>query len=174
MRMTNNASVAEELTQDAFLQISRKLATFREGSALSTWMYRVVVNTVLMYLRKKQPQVFPHEPSYLETLPLKRSYSSSEDGGVVQRLVLMQAIRELPSRYRAILLLHEVGGYGHEEIAALLACSVASSKARLYKAKRKLRGFLTQMNNSAPREKTPGVAGLPVTTHALTHACPGC
>src|SRR5205823_8129546 len=77
LRMTNNTAEAEDLTQDAFLQVFRKLSTFRGDSALSTWLYRVAVNTVLMHFRKKGlRQVSLDESSNQDTRLLKREYGS--------------------------------------------------------------------------------------------------
>ncbi len=170
MRMTNSAAVAEELTQDAFLQMFRKLSTFRENSALSTWLYRLAVNTVLMHFRKQRPKVLSYEQCYLDTLPRTSGGYCSHDMDFVDHLALMQAIRELPVKYRTILLLHEVAGYGHEEIATLLGCSVASSKARLHKAKRKIRRFFTQPEHES--EPISLLVHLPDTERAGRESSP--
>ena len=145
MRMTNNAAEAEDLTQDAFLQVFRKLATFRGDSALSTWLYRIAVNTVLMHFRKKAlRQVSLDEPYSQDAKVVRREYGSRDDRltGFVDRIALARAIKELPDGYRTIFLLHEVEGYEHQEIAELLDCSVGNSKSQLHKAKLRIRELL--------------------------------
>jgi RNA polymerase sigma-70 factor, ECF subfamily len=140
LRMTNNVAEAEDLAQDAFLQVFRKLATFRGDSALSTWLYRIAVNTVLMHFRRKTPcRVSLDEPvrNQDDSRSVRREYGT-RDGrldSAVTRVTLTRAISELPEGYRAIFLLHEVDGYQHREIAQLLGCSVGNSKSQLHKAK---------------------------------------
>src|SRR5215467_14975317 len=145
LRMTNNTAEAEDLTQDAFLQVFRKLATFRGDSALSTWLYRVAVNTVLMHIRK-QPlrQISLDEPYSQGAKVVRREYGSRDDRltGSVDRITLARAIKHLPDGYRRIFLLHEVEGYEHQEIAELLECSVGNSKSQLHKAKLRIRELL--------------------------------
>jgi len=147
VRMTNNTAQAEDLTQDAFLQVFRKLSTFKGNSALSTWLYRIAVNTVLMHFRKKAlKQVSLDEPSSHDAKQVRREYGSRDGrlSGSVDRIALTRAIKDLPAGYRKIFLLHEVEGYEHQEIAKLLACSVGNSKSQLHKAKLRIREFLSQ------------------------------
>jgi RNA polymerase sigma-70 factor (ECF subfamily) len=146
--MTRNVAEAEDLTQEAFLQVFRKLPTFRGDSALSTWMYRVAVNTVLMYFRKRgRPQFsIDEEPANNENgKSKKRDYGTIDFqlSGCVDRIALARAIRELPHGYRTIFLLHEVEGYEHREIARLLKCSIGNSKSQLHKARLRMRELLT-------------------------------
>jgi RNA polymerase sigma-70 factor, ECF subfamily len=157
LRMTNNTAEAEDLTQDAFLQVFRKLATFRGDSALSTWLYRIAVNTVLMHFRKKAlRQVSLDEPYNQDAKVVRREYGSRDDrlSGCVDRIALARAIKELPHGYRTIFLLHEVEGYEHQEIAELLDCSVGNSKSQLHKAKLRIRELLgrTPAENEAAAE----------------------
>jgi RNA polymerase sigma-70 factor (ECF subfamily) len=180
--MTNNTAEAEDLTQDAFVQVFRKLATFRGDSALSTWLYRIAVNTVLMYFRKKTlRQISLDEPYDQDAKTVRREYGKRDDrlAGSVDRMALARAITELPAGYRTIFLLHEVEGYEHQEIAELLKCSVGNSKSQLHKAKLRIRELLlrTQKEATSPvrtvrervvrerprRESTgwEGAAGLP-------------
>lgn len=145
LRMTNNTAEAEDLTQDAFLQVFRKLQTFRGDSALSTWLYRIAVNTVLMHFRKKAlRQISLDEPYNQDAKTVRREYGSRDDRltGSVDRIALARAIKDLPDGYRTIFLLHEVEGYEHQEIAELLDCSVGNSKSQLHKAKLRIRELL--------------------------------
>lgn len=145
LRMTSNTAEAEDLTQDAFLQVFRKLATFRGDSALSTWLYRVAVNTVLMHFRKKGlRQVSLEEPSSREEGSPKREFGTIDGrlSTVVERVTLTRAMEELPAGYRTIFVLHEVRGFEHHEIARLLGCSIGNSKSQLHKAKTRMRDLL--------------------------------
>jgi RNA polymerase sigma-70 factor (ECF subfamily) len=167
LRMTNNISEAEDLVQDAFLQAFRKLATFRGDSALSTWLYRIAVNTVLMYFRKKKlPQVSLDEPYAQNASASRREAPSREYGrtddrlvGIVDRVALVRAIAELPVGYRTIYLLHEVEGYEHREIAGLLKCSTGNCKSQLHKAKLRIRELLQRAqkdSRAASAQRSPG------------------
>lgn len=153
--MTGDVADAEDLTQDAFIQVFRKLGTFRGDSAFSTWLYRVAVNTVLMSLRKRKPrQVSLDEPVRIEHSLVPRDFGKNDPelSGTVDRIALIRAIKELPEGYRKIFLLHEVEGYQHHEIATLLRCSVGNSKSQLHKAKLKIRELL--MDNSLTSAET--------------------
>jgi RNA polymerase sigma-70 factor (ECF subfamily) len=154
LRMTNNAAEAEDLTQDAFLQVFRKIATFRGDSAFSTWLHRIAVNTVLMQFRKKSlSQVSLDEPySNSDGAKIRREYGAKDTrlAGCVDRVALASAIKELPHGYRTIFLLHEVEGYEHQEIAELLGCSVGNSKSQLHKAKLRIRELLAQAREAQP------------------------
>ena len=146
LRMVGNPAEAEDLTQDAFLQLFRKIATFRGESAFSTWLHRLAVNVVLMHLRKKGlPQV-----SLEETLEPSQEDGPRKDigardlmlSGSVDRVTLERAIENLPPGYRLVFVLHDVEGYEHNEIAGMLECSIGNSKSQLHKARMKLRDLL--------------------------------
>jgi RNA polymerase sigma-70 factor, ECF subfamily len=145
LRMTANTAAAEDLTQEAFLQLFRKIGTFRGESAFSTWLHRMAVNVVLMQLRKKGLPVVPLE----ETMETEDESPKKEPGaddprlaGSVDRMRLEQSIAALPPGYRMIFLLHDVEGYEHNEIAGIVGCSIGNSKSQLHKARMKLREFL--------------------------------
>ncbi len=167
LRMTNNTAEAEDLTQDAFLQVFRKLATFRGDSALSTWLYRIAVNTVLMHFRKKAlRQISLDEPYNQDAKQVRREYGS-KDGrltGSVDRIALSRAIRELPDGYRTIFILHEIEGYEHQEIAELLDCSVGNSKSQLHKAKLRIRELLGHPRKTEARETKEELAEVILAT----------
>ena len=144
-RMTGKVVEAEDLTQDAFIQVFRKLSTFRGDSSFATWLYRVAVNTVLMKLRQRQlRQVSLDEPVQMESSFVPRDIGRNDLDliGVVDRIDLDRAIQELPKGCREIFILHEVEGHEHHEIARLLRCSVGNSKSQLHKARLKMRALL--------------------------------
>jgi RNA polymerase sigma-70 factor, ECF subfamily len=142
LRMTKNTSESEDLTQEAFLQAFRKLYTFRRDCALSSWLYRITVNTVLMHFRRRVPRQVAFEESGIPDNTFEYGTKDPYLSGCVDRIALIRAIGELPSGYRRIFLLHEVQGYGHEEIAKLLDCSMGNSKSQLHKAKVRMRELM--------------------------------
>ena len=144
LRMTRNTAEAEDLTQDAFLHVFRKLAAFRADSALSTWLYRVTVNTVLMHFRKKSLCTVSAEKTNDEGAAVPREFPMTDFrlAGCIDRMALNRALAELPNGYRKIFLLHEIAGYEHREIAKFLGCSVGNSKSQLHKARQRIRELL--------------------------------
>ena len=156
--MTGNTAEAEDLSQEAFLQLFRKIATFRGESAFSTWLHRLVVNVVLMHLRKKGlQQVSLDETDNSQEEPVKRDYGDDDRRlmGSVDRISLTRAIDELPPGYRAVFVLHDVEGYEHNEIAQIMGCSIGNSKSQLHKARMKLRESLRRQQRTNPALKAP-------------------
>lgn len=154
LRMTNDAAEAEDLTQSAFLQAFRNLAKFRGDAALSTWLHRVAVNTVLMHFRKKSLRLVSlDEPLRNDGGSKNQREYGCEDSqltGCVNRIALARAIKDLPSGYQKIFILHEIKGYEHHEIAKLLGCSVGNSKSQLHKARLRLRQSLGTFPETQP------------------------
>ena len=145
LRMTKDVAAAEDMTQEAFIQVFRNLNSFRGGSAFSTWVYRVAVNTVLMKSRRKTPPVLSlDEPVSRNSPSLKREVEKEDLNlrGTIDRIVLRHAIEELPRGCRQIFELHEVEGYEHHEITEQLQCSIGNSKSQLHKAKKTMRKLL--------------------------------
>jgi RNA polymerase sigma-70 factor (ECF subfamily) len=146
LRMTANTAEAEDLTQEAFLQLYRKIATFRGESAFSTWLHRLSVNVVLMHLRKKSLPVVPlEEPTQTGEEDTPKKDFGAEDlalAGSIDRLQLQKAVDDLPPGYRTIFVLHDIEGYEHNEIAGIVGCSIGNSKSQLHKARMKLRDLL--------------------------------
>jgi RNA polymerase sigma-70 factor (ECF subfamily) len=146
LQMTKDVADAEDLTQEAFLQVFRSVNSFRGDSALSTWLYRIAVNTVLMKLRRRKapPLVSLDEPLSAESPSLKREVGKADPAlsGAIDRIALRRAVEELPAGCRQIFDLHEVEGYQHHEIAEILQCSIGNSKSQLHKAKLKMRDVL--------------------------------
>jgi RNA polymerase sigma-70 factor (ECF subfamily) len=143
--MTKDVAEAEDLTQEAFLQVFRSVGSFRCDSAFSTWLYRIAVNTVLMKLRRRKAQpISLDEPVSSESPSLRRDIGKADLrlSGAIDRIALRRAMQELPEGCRKIFALHEVEGYQHHEIAKMLDCSVGNSKSQLHKAKMKMRDLL--------------------------------
>ena len=145
LRMTANIAAAEDLTQEAFLQLFRKIGTFRGESAFSTWLHRMAVNVVLMHLRRKGLAVVSLDETAEGDEDAPKKDFGAEDltlSGSIDRLQLQAAVERLPPGYRTIFVLHDVEGYEHNEIADLVGCSIGNSKSQLHKARMKLREFL--------------------------------
>lgn len=146
LRMTSDTAEAEDLTQEVFLRVFRKLAMFRGDSTILTWMYRIAFNTVLMHFRKKRVrQVSLDEPATRLPGATKRELARFDGtlSSTLDRITLARAIKKLAPGYRKIFLLHQVKGYQHHEIATLLRCTVGSSKSQLHKAKVRMRELLS-------------------------------
>jgi len=153
--MVRNPTEAEDLTQEIF-QVFRKIHTFRNESAFSTWLHRLAVNIVLMRLRKKTLAETSLEEA---TEPNEEIGRPPKDfggpdlrlAGLVDRVNLDRALGQLPPGYRLIFVLHDVQGYEHNEIAEILGCSVGNSKSQLHKARMRLRQGLQgdRLNQSA-------------------------
>jgi RNA polymerase sigma-70 factor, ECF subfamily len=161
LRMTANTAEAEDLTQEAFLQLYRKIATFRGESAFSTWLHRLSVNVVLMHLRKKSlPVVSLEETTQGSDDDSPKKDFGADDlalAGSIDRLQLQKAVDDLPPGYRTIFVLHDVEGYEHNEIATIVGCSIGNSKSQLHKARMKLRDLL-KLNRAEKAEKLERVS----------------
>ncbi|MGA2277050.1 MAG: RNA polymerase sigma factor [Terracidiphilus sp.] len=146
LRMAGDTAEAEDLTQEIFLQLHRKISTFRGDAAFSTWLHRLAVNVVLMQLRKKGLAITPMDETAQNAQEGKSSSPLSFQDltltGSIDRLTLERAIGDLAAGYRIIFVLHDIEGYEHSEIAAMLDCSVGNCKSQLHKARLKLRAAL--------------------------------
>lgn len=164
VRMTRNVAQAEDLTQDVFIQLFRKLKTFRGEASFTTWLHKLTVNQVLMHFRKpglKTERQMDEEIS--ASLQTARGTANPRRMAVVDRISLREVIRQLPKGYRTVFILHDVAGYEHEEIGRMLGCAIGTSKSQLHKAREKLRSLLDrhtkpqQPNRYARVSLTPGI-----------------
>jgi RNA polymerase sigma-70 factor (ECF subfamily) len=165
LRMVGNTAEAEDLTQDAFLQLFRKIGTFRGESAFSTWLHRLAVNVVLMKLRKKTLPATSLEESTDpedETSGPRREIGAPDLllSGSIDRVHLQRAIEQLPPGYRQVFVLHDVQGFEHNEIAGLMECSIGNSKSQLHKARMRLRELLQEtLRDQARQERQAAKTG---------------
>lgn len=148
VRMTGNATEAEDLTQEVFVQVFRKLGSFRGESAFTTWLHRLTVNLVLMHFRRscvRREQVT--EDGELPSGAIKggREFNRTP---VLDRIMLNEVIAKLPRGYQTVFILHDVEGLEHTEIAQVLGCAVGTSKSQLHKARMKLRELLKRQNQA--------------------------
>jgi RNA polymerase sigma-70 factor (ECF subfamily) len=160
LRMVGNSAEAEDLTQETFLLLLRKIHTFRGESAFSTWLHRLTVNLVLMRLRKKSPPIDSIEsaldPEDETAAPHPASMLGAPDlllAGSIDRINLERCIAQLPVGYRTIFVLHDVQGYEHHEIAGILGRSVGVSKSQLHKARTRLRELLHEVKREKTRDE---------------------
>jgi RNA polymerase sigma-70 factor (ECF subfamily) len=136
------ANEADDLVQDTFLQAYRKLGGFRGDSTLATWLYRLAVNLCLDRLRSGEAKVSRKAESFEEDEPAPAPRRTTEL--VVTRLDLERGLEALPPSYRAAFVLHDVEGFEHREVAAILGIAEGSSKSLVHKARLRLRTLLTR------------------------------
>lgn len=151
LRMTRSVSEAEDLTQDVFVQLFRKIGTFRGDASFATWLHRLTVNQVLMHFRK--PAVRKEQTTEDGSAPIQAAGGIKNPGktSVIDRLSLDEAMAQLSPGYRAVFILHDVEGYEHQQIGQMLGCAIGTSKSQLHKARMKLRRLLR-------KQTTPGKA----------------
>jgi RNA polymerase sigma-70 factor, ECF subfamily len=146
LRMLKDRSDAEDLTQQVFLVVFRKIATFRGDSCFSTWLHRVTVNAVLMHMRRRGPKEIHPDSSIPASGDSEGAHEfdapDTSNSDTVERLNLKHAISRLPAGCRRLFVLHEVMGYRHDEIAELVGCSVSGSKSQVHRARKRLRTLL--------------------------------
>jgi RNA polymerase sigma-70 factor, ECF subfamily len=145
LQSTKDVADAEDLTQEVFLQVYRRVSTLRDAAAFKSWLFRVTTNIILMHSRRRK------------TLPISLHYTLSPDttgvGDIVQTLIsptrepiegiaLARAIGDLPKCRRIVLVLHDIKGMSHREIAASLGVSLNTTKSNLSRAHHQLRGIL--------------------------------
>jgi len=159
LRMVRDTTEAEDMTQEAFLLLFRKIHTFRGESAFSTWLHRLVVNAVLMRLRKKSlPAVsieatgdVDDENGPSSTIELGAPDRALE--GAIDRINLERCVKQLPAGFRKVFVLHDIQGYKHRDIAKLLGRSVGDSKSQLHKARKRLRELLRELQRDKTRNE---------------------
>jgi RNA polymerase sigma-70 factor (ECF subfamily) len=164
--MVRDTAIAEDLTQDTFLLLFRKIQTFRQESAFSTWLHRLTVNLVLMHLRKKSPATVSIEttsdPDDATGWPsIDLSAPDPLLAGSIDRVNLERGIEQLPAGYRAVFVLHDIHGYQHHEIGKMLGRSTGNSKSQLHKARTRLREFLQEDERKNARAKRLAVRKAP-------------
>ncbi len=144
LRMTGNSAEAEDLTQEIFIHIYRKIGSFRGESALMTWLHRLTVNKVLMHFRKSSVRREKTTADGETPEPSIKSRETPSQQLAVDRLALDKAIAQLAPGYRAVFILHDVEGYEHTEIARARGIAIGTSKSQLHKARLRLRELMKQ------------------------------
>ncbi len=164
LRMVKDPFIAEDVLQESFLCAFRRINTFRGDSLFSTWLHRIAVNAVLMYFRRCKTTPTENvdaELAYDEGEPLEGERFHAEDRRLthaVERIELEHAINSLPPGYRIMFVLHDIEGFEHSEIAAILGCTPGNTKSQLFKARRRLRELLLDFEESSREEIQERVA----------------
>lgn len=149
LRMVGNTAEAEDLTQEAFLTVLRKIQMFRGESAFSTWLHRITANLVLMSLRRKPARETSLEAN-CETSGDRGEQREELSGvdmllaGSLDRLNLERAMAQLRPFQKLVVELHDIQGYKHTEIAKMMDWSIGNSKSRLHRARTRLRKLLRE------------------------------
>jgi RNA polymerase sigma-70 factor (ECF subfamily) len=146
-RLVGDEHLAEDLAQEAWVRAFEKLHLFRGEAAFGTWIYRLATNVALNRLRRSSKREGVESAAELPRV------ARAPDDAVVNRRVLALAMDQLPPGYRRVLVLHDVEGWTHEEIAASLNCSAGTSKSQLHKARARMRNLI------APAGGSTGVRG---------------
>ncbi len=145
--MLQNPTEAEDLTQDVFVQLFKKIGSFRGDSAFTTWLHRMTVNQVLMHFRKRNVRLEKTTEEGETPEQIVMGTGNPDRMPIVDKIALQDAVDQLPLGYRNVFLLHDVQGYEHEEVAKILGCSVGTSKSQLHKARLKMRKLLLRKSN---------------------------
>jgi RNA polymerase sigma-70 factor (ECF subfamily) len=157
LRMLGDPVEAEDLAQEAFLQLFRKIHTFRGESAFSSWLHRLTANVVLMSFRKRKAVTTSLDEMIRvdEDNEIPRHDIGTADlrlTGLFDRIDLQTAIEQLPEGYKTMFILHDVHGYEHNEIAQIFGCSIGNSKSQLHKARKRLRELLRRVKGCRSQE----------------------
>lgn len=147
LRMLQNTHEAEDLTQEVFIQLYRKIGSFRGDSAFTTWLHRMTVNQVLMHFRKRTVKFEKTTEEGETPVQIVNGTENQAKMPIVDKIALDSAIALLPDGYKKVFVLHDVEGYEHEEVARILGCSVGTSKSQLHKARLKMRKLLQKKTN---------------------------
>lgn len=135
-RLVGDDHLAEDLSQEAWVRAFEKLHLFRGDSAFGTWIYRLATNVALNRLRRSSKR---HRVESAAKLP---RVVKAPDDMIVNRKVLTEAMDQLPPGYRRVLVLHDIEGWTHDEIASSLGCSTGTSKSQLHKARARMRDLI--------------------------------
>ena len=148
LRMTQNQSEAEDLAQEVFINLFRKVGSFRGDSAFTTWLHRMTVNQVLMHFRKRSVKLEKTTEEGETPVQIVQGTENPNQMPVVDRIALDKAIAQLPPGYRAVFVLHDIEGHEHEEVARMLNVAVGTSKSQLHKARMRLRALLRMQRDT--------------------------
>jgi RNA polymerase sigma-70 factor, ECF subfamily len=145
LRFTGNVSDAEDLVQEVFLQVYRKISTFRGDAKFGSWLHRVAVNLALMRFRRRRPrEVSLNVSQTLKPDPMQSRLRDQfwTNSFLVERVALGRALGSLSKSRRNVVLLHDVNGFTHGEVGQRLGLAPGTSKSQLHKAHAELRNVL--------------------------------
>ncbi|HET6974978.1 MAG TPA: RNA polymerase sigma factor [Pyrinomonadaceae bacterium] len=144
LNMTRNASESEDLTHEVFINVFRKIDSFRGDAAFTTWLHRVTVNQVLMHFRRRKvrPETVMEDDE--EQGPVSTFLIDPQHKRIADGILLTEVMAKLPKGCREVFVLHDIAGLGHDEIAALKGRSSGTSRSQLHKARASLRNLINQ------------------------------
>jgi len=140
-RMAGSRETGEDLLQEIFLQAYRKIGGFKGDAAVGTWLYRLALNYCLDFVRSRQARM-DKATAAIDDEGSSRAFAARRESPA-ERIDLERAIAQLPAGCREAFVLHDVEGYEHKEIAAMLGIAEGTSKSQVFKARMKLRALLT-------------------------------
>ena len=145
LRMTGNPADAEDLTQESFVSVFRRVSSFRGDASFTTWLYRLAVNQVKMHFRYRssRPEMQPSDGETSEPW-LATAHGNDPREQLIDRLAIEEAMLRLAPGYRSAFIRHDVEGYKHDEAARLSGHTVGTSKSQLHKARASLRTMLSR------------------------------
>lgn len=135
-RLTGDKGLAEDATQEVFIQLFNKLSNFNGQSLFSTWLHSVTANVTVDYMRKQRGWV--QRMFNLETSSAMTNVAESDSAEVDLEALILR----LPERARMVFVLHAIEGYRHEEIATMLGMAIGSSKAQFHRAKQLIKDWM--------------------------------
>jgi RNA polymerase sigma-70 factor (ECF subfamily) len=151
LRLTGTVAMAEEACQEVFIQVWRKIGTFRGESSFKTWLHRLASNCTISYLRRQL--------SWLQKVTSSEDYAvlndSIEDSAQPDFDELQKLLARLPERARLVFVLHAIEGYRQEEIARLMGTSIGTVKAQFHRASHMLQDWLDDQHQDIVREQKP-------------------
>ena len=159
LKMTGDMTEAEDLTHDVFIQLFKKVGSFRGDSRFSTWLYRLTMNQVLMHFRS--PIRRREFPGLLDELARTRTFKHAFSHQIMDRIILDRALMRLPSGSRSVFVKFDVEGYNHQEVADIFGFTTGCSKSQLYKARRKLRRILNLNRTQSLRTPIKRMGAMP-------------
>jgi RNA polymerase sigma-70 factor (ECF subfamily) len=144
LRMVRNEADAEDLLQNAFIDVFTKIESYRGDATIGAWIKRITINTCINYLKKRRLDVGAWDERISDT-PAESSSAYADDTTLTVEKV-KRAMNELPDGYRTVFSLYLIEGYDHKEIADVLGISEATSKSQYSRARKKVRELIDEMN----------------------------
>lgn len=141
-RYVKNTHTAEDVMQDAFIKVFKRIDTYKGEVTIGAWIKKIVINQCIDYLKKRKIEVIGIEDKHFE---VETSNSWSVDDTVNISMVI-EAIESLPEKYKLVLKLYLLEGYDHQEIAQVLNITEVNSRSQLMRGKNKLKSQLKALN----------------------------
>jgi RNA polymerase sigma-70 factor (ECF subfamily) len=158
LRYSSNVAEAEDILHDGFIKVFKNINSYRQDGSFEGWIRRIMVNTAITHFNKRKKAKFLEEDISKYEWQMVEEEQTSESYKSVEPKVVMDIIQQLPEGYRIVLNLYAFEGYTHKEIAEILNVSESTSKTQLFKARKKIRQRLIEINavnfSEIPNERT--------------------